>query len=51
MKVHLVNPSNQTFGVAVITPRWLFVLAAATPSQWGDPVLVDRIQCSTLFQG
>ena len=42
MKVHLVNPSNQTFGVAVITPRWLFVLAAATPSQWGDPVLVDE---------
>jgi radical SAM superfamily enzyme YgiQ (UPF0313 family) len=30
------------FGVAVITPRWLYVLAAATGSQWGDPHLVDE---------
>ena len=29
-RVHLVNPSNASFGVAVITPRWLYVLAAAT---------------------
>lgn len=42
MKIFLVNPSNQTFGVAVITPRWLFVLAAATPSEWGDPTLIDE---------
>jgi len=26
-RVHLVNPSTQSFGVAVITPRWLYVLA------------------------
>jgi len=26
----------------VITPRWLFVLAAATPSVAGDPILVDE---------
>ena len=31
MTVHLVNPSHLSFGVGVITPRWLFVLAAATP--------------------
>ena len=31
MSVHLVNPSDNSFGTAVITPRWLFVLAAATP--------------------
>ena len=42
MKVHLVNPSNLSFGIAVITPRWMFVLAAATPARWGDPVLSDE---------
>ena len=26
----------------MITPRWLFVLAAATPRHVGDPVLVDE---------
>jgi radical SAM superfamily enzyme YgiQ (UPF0313 family) len=31
-----------SFGVAVITPRWLYVLAAATPREWGDPVLCDE---------
>jgi Radical SAM superfamily len=40
--VHLVNPSTKSFGVAVITPRWLYVLAAATGSRWGDPHLVDE---------
>ncbi|RRA47978.1 radical SAM protein [Acidipila sp. EB88] len=42
MTVHLINPSDNSFGTAVITPRWLFVLAAATPSEAGDPVLVDE---------
>ena len=42
MRVYLVNPSHSSFGVAVITPRWLFVLAAATPRSYGDPVLVDE---------
>ena len=42
MKVYLVNPSNVSFGIAVITPRWLFVLAAATPRKFGDPILVDE---------
>ena len=42
MTVHLVNPSDNSFGTAVITPRWLFVLAAATPAFCGDPVLVDE---------
>ena len=42
MQVHLVNPSNHSFGTAVITPRWLFVLAAATPRSLGDPILVDE---------
>ena len=31
MSVHLVNPSHVSFGIGVITPRWLYVLAAATP--------------------
>ena len=42
MRVHLVNPSDTSFGLAVITPRWLFVLAAATPERFGTPVLVDE---------
>jgi len=42
MSVHLVNPSDNAFGTAVITPRWLFVLAAATPQVVGDPILVDE---------
>ena len=42
MRVHLINPSHLAFGVAVITPRWLYVLAAATPSEYGDPVIVDE---------
>ncbi|HEV2278821.1 MAG TPA: radical SAM protein [Acidobacteriaceae bacterium] len=42
MSIHLVNPSDNSFGTAVITPRWLFVLAAATPTSAGDPILVDE---------
>ncbi|MGA9982086.1 MAG: radical SAM protein, partial [Acidobacteriaceae bacterium] len=42
MSVFLVNPSDNSFGTAVITPRWLFVLAAATPPTVGDPILVDE---------
>ena len=38
----MVNPSDNSFGTAVITPRWLFVLAAATPPSVGDPILVDE---------
>ena len=42
MRVHLVNPSDLSFGTAVITPRWLYVLAAATPEQYGDPLIIDE---------
>src|SRR5947209_14776455 len=42
MRVHLINPSDTSFGTAVITPRWLYVLAAATPASFGDPVLCDE---------
>ncbi len=42
LKIHLINPSDTSFGTAVITPRWLFVLAAATPSDFGDPVICDE---------
>src|SRR5262245_62075617 len=41
-RVHLINPSDVSFGVAVITPRWLYVLAAATGVKWGDPIVVDE---------
>jgi radical SAM superfamily enzyme YgiQ (UPF0313 family) len=42
LAVHLVNPSDVSFGIGVITPRWLYVLAAATPSAYGDPVITDE---------
>lgn len=55
MRVHLVNPSHLSFGVAVITPRWLFVLAAATPTSVGDPIIVDEtlepLELSTIQSG
>ena len=42
MRIHLVNPSDISFGTAVITPRWLYVLAAATPRKYGDPCVIDE---------
>ena len=42
MRVHLVNPSDVSFGTAVITPRWLYVLAAATPPRFGRPLIADE---------
>jgi len=42
MTVYLVNPSHLSFGVGVITPRWLFVLAGATPAKYGQPQIVDE---------
>jgi radical SAM superfamily enzyme YgiQ (UPF0313 family) len=41
-RVHLINPSEISFGVAVITPRWQYVLAAATGDRWGNPHIVDE---------
>lgn len=42
MRVFLVNPSDVSFGIGVITPRWLYVLAGATPTRFGDPEIVDE---------
>src|SRR5687767_5695423 len=42
MTVYIVNPSHLSFGVGVITPRWLFVLAGATPAVHGEPKIVDE---------
>jgi radical SAM superfamily enzyme YgiQ (UPF0313 family) len=42
LRVHLINPSHLAFGVGVITPRWLYVLAAATPAEYGDPLITDE---------
>src|SRR5260370_1455353 len=42
-KVILVNPSLSTAGYSFITPRWLYVMAQATPVDLvGDPILVDE---------
>src|SRR6266508_4241057 len=43
MKIHLINPSNTSFGVAVMTPRWLYVLAGATPLAYGVPLTIDEM--------
>ncbi|MBM3762803.1 MAG: B12-binding domain-containing radical SAM protein [Acidobacteria bacterium] len=55
MQIHLINPSDISFGRGVITPRWLYVLAAATPRHYGDPILVDetlvQIDLSTIKKG
>ena len=55
MTVHLVNPSHVSFGIGVITPRWLYVLAAATPESYGVPAIVDEtletIDVSTIKAG
>jgi hypothetical protein len=43
-KVILVNPVWSQLGYNVITPRWPFVIAAATPrDQVGDPILIDEV--------
>jgi radical SAM superfamily enzyme YgiQ (UPF0313 family) len=42
MRVHLINPSDVSFGTGVITPRWLYVLAGATPRKFGDPIICDE---------
>ena len=42
MRVHLVNPSDVSFGISIITPRWLYVLAGATPRHYGDPAIIDE---------
>ncbi len=42
MRVHLINPSASAYGIGVITPRWLYVLAAATPELYGDPIITDE---------
>ena len=42
-KVILINPSMSTPGYSFITPRWLYVIAQATPVDLvGDPVLIDE---------
>src|ERR1044071_6881490 len=55
MTIHLVNPSHVSFGIGVITPRWLYVLAAATPESYGPPNIVDetleQIDLSTIKSG
>ncbi len=55
MQIHLVNPSHVSFGIGVITPRWLYVLAGATPESYGPPAIVDEtleaIDLSTIKAG
>jgi radical SAM superfamily enzyme YgiQ (UPF0313 family) len=42
-KIILVNPAMCTSGYSFITPRWLFVIAQATPVELvGEPILIDE---------
>ena len=42
MRIHLSTRAIVSFGTAVITPRWLYVLAAATPARYGVTEIVDE---------
>jgi len=42
LRIHLINPSDVSFGIGVITPRWLYVLAGCTPARYGDPAITDE---------
>lgn len=56
MTVPLVNPSDLSFTVGVITPRWLFVLASAwefespLPHLWGIGCLSEIQTAAQLEQ-
>ncbi|MGH9716336.1 MAG: B12-binding domain-containing radical SAM protein [Candidatus Acidiferrales bacterium] len=42
-RIFLVNPARKKdVGFSFIVPRWLVVLAQATPRKFGDPVLIDE---------
>jgi len=42
-KVFIVNPANASIGFAFITPRWLYVIAGATPTELvGEPIVIDE---------
>jgi radical SAM superfamily enzyme YgiQ (UPF0313 family) len=42
LTVHLINPSDFSFGIGFMAPRWLYVLADATPERFGVPQITDE---------
>jgi radical SAM superfamily enzyme YgiQ (UPF0313 family) len=42
LSIHLVNPSDHSFGIGFMAPRWQYVLADATPARYGTPRLTDE---------
>jgi tRNA A37 methylthiotransferase MiaB len=42
LAVHLINPSDFSFGIGFMAPRWLYVLADATPQRFGVPRITDE---------
>jgi radical SAM superfamily enzyme YgiQ (UPF0313 family) len=50
MAIHLINPSEISFGTAVMVCRWLYVLAGATPDEYGTPIIVDETLEPTDFR-
>jgi radical SAM superfamily enzyme YgiQ (UPF0313 family) len=49
MRVHLVNPSDLSFGISIITPRWAYVLANRTPAEFGTPNIIDELLAQADF--
>src|SRR4029079_17280079 len=39
---YIMTARTTSFAVSVIAPRWLCVVAAATGTAWGDPIIVDE---------
>jgi hypothetical protein len=44
MQVHLINPSDVSFGTGVITARRLYVMAETTPRSYGNPAKISQVQ-------
>ena len=42
LAVHLINPSDFSFGIGFMAPRWLYVIADATPERFGVPQITDE---------
>jgi radical SAM superfamily enzyme YgiQ (UPF0313 family) len=55
-RIFLINPSVVSFGYSLMAPRWLFVIAQATPSKYADNLTIidesiKRFDSSVLNQG
>jgi tRNA A37 methylthiotransferase MiaB len=47
-KIHLINPAHVCSGFAIMTPRWLAVIAGATPASWQERLRVHDLSLDEL---